>query len=190
MAGILHKAGCCCDQCENCEDGVPTPAQFRITLSSVVLCSGCNQSDADGRYYKWTTNPAPALAASYDLDQLDKTSYGICKYRNTVAFTAGTIKQYSDAGCTTETASRDIDTMYIDLEVVFQTVGNPKMTLFISIPGGWIGLIIFADYTTTTATPCGGTTVLTNEQTDCTMEWLNSGWVPGYSGGTISAVAI
>jgi len=175
---------CCCgDPCGDCENG--TPARLRVTLSGVQLCTGC-VGPWGAVWVKWTSQPAPILSASYILTQHGANP---CVWEYT-ASVAGTITWYSDA-CITPMGwppVYNIDTLYMYANV---TAGNVLFeAYYYEAAVAWHKAWIFYGGQAT-ATPCGGTTVITNQNAPCSAErGMANEWITGHAGGTATVVRV
>lgn len=159
-------------------EGPTTTLRFRLTFSGVNICVGCQSGPL--RDVKWTTNPSPALAASYILEQVNP-----CQWRFTGSVT-GTWKSYDlSSSCGVLDRTGNITDITIDLNLSGTTL---SLDADYNV-GSSQGAEIF-EGSTITATPCDGTTVIFNT-TVCQGDFNPSSmWDAGYAGGQASVVRI
>jgi len=185
MSGILLPAvACCCaDVCEYCE--CITPKQFRVTFSSVALCTGCvGPDEPGGNYAKWVDSPDPALQASYVLEQTGGCQW---EYKEDVTGIWEAHDSFEGPDCTSVVTRNDLT--YFEI-VLLLGLDDPPLFNLTAYHWATFGAVAFSG-NANTATPCGGTTIITNDEATCAANFSGySWWRCGHAGGTASIVAV
>ena len=102
--------GCCCgDQCSICTlQEVATPVQADITISDVVVCNGCYAGLSNSRKYENIVDISGTYRVTQDADEA-------CLWIYTEEGSYGTVRQYSDTLCTSQTGVWVLDRLFIHL---------------------------------------------------------------------------
>ena len=185
MGGVLRAACCCPEDCTDCEVGVDTPRRFRITLSGFNLCGCVSDTTAADASVQWTTNPSPALQASYILRQ-DIGRPCIWWNGDNEDAVSGEWKVYDQDGCVGNVIhTNSLSFLRIQLTI---SGGGTTMDLVMEYTSSGDGDTGIYAGSSTTATPCGGTTILTNSANTCNVPANHDGggqysWGDGYSYG-------
>ena len=129
MAGILHKAGCCCETpCAECTDGDGTPKTLRVTFSGITLCPSCYNILTAGSV-KWTTNPTVPVGP-YILTQ---TAGNPCIWQYSESSNA-VRTWYTDNACTAGAVNYNVSSLLVQVRM-YSTAGPIRI---INLDASWL----------------------------------------------------